>query len=1061
MSFKTNKTKHVFSFFGKHFSLVLALTLIGMIASVNAIAQSGNSPSVAKGILFDEQNEPMIGVNVLEKGTSNGTISDISGKFQLKLTKPSAILVFTYIGYQKIEAKALTTEMRISMVNDSRLIEEVVVVGYGSQKKASVVGSISQAKGDDLKRAGGVSSLTQALTGNLPGVITVTGTGRPGDENAKIYVRGQSTWNNTEPLILVDGIERKINDVDPNEVESISTLKDASATAVYGVEGANGVILITTKRGKLGKPVLTFEGNMVSKTISKMYAPTNLLSALKHRNYAIENNVAVAPLSWNSYFPDELIKYYDKSLYPAAQYPEIDEIYPNVKWQDVLLKDNATSGKLNVSLRGGTNFVKYFGSLSYSKEGDIMNTQDLGAGYVPENSYSRFNYRSNLDFSLTSTTKLTVNLSGFLSTKRETGNNFGILWNGVYGFPSNIYQVQYSNDYYGMSDNSRLTNPFVTLNRKGVSTTNTSQINTDYKLSQKLDFITKGLSAGVDASLDYSILTTSAINDASVFGMYYLREVAFDDLENKEKYAIYKNSDLDKNNFYSLENPISRDAESIKAGSTSRNLFYQFKLEYAREFGKHDVAALALVNRREKSYGNEFKTYREDWVGRVTYNYDRRYFVEMNGAYNGSDNFSAERRFEFFPSLALGWTLTNEKFMKEALPKLSLLKFRYSTGKTGNDRIGAGKWPYVGTYAPGNGTYKFGHITPVTSPYGILHEKTIATPDIHWEVSKKQNYGVEFGIFDNIISGNFDYYNEHRNDIFLASESRNIPQYSGYLTNPPGNIGIVDSWGWEFELKFAKTFKKVRLWSNYALTFADNKVIYKEDGEFAPDYQKVQGFSLGQNRSNLNTGIIQDWNEFYGGVLSETTTTGLPGDFRQIDFNADGFINSNDAAPYKFTLLPKNTYSWSLGADYKGFSAMFQFYGVFNSTRDFNLTEFPEGECTLYDVQINNSWLPQENRTNDATYKSIRFGSAASTGAGNYYIYDGSYLRLKTVELAYTFNNNNYLKKAGISNMRLYVNGNNLFLWSDIIHETESGNTGGDDRYPNMRRINVGTSITF
>lgn len=1042
------------------------------VADLEALAaQQQPQTKTITGVVVDDTKVPLPGVTVVVVGTTIGTITDANGMYTIKANSSNQ-LNYSFIGMQsQIVTVGNQTAINIKLSTSDQKVDEVVVVGYGTQKKASVVGSIVQADGKDLKRAGGVTNLSQALAGNLPGITTVQATGRPGEEDTKIYIRGRSTWNNTDPLVLVDGIERRLNDINPNEIETISVLKDASATAVYGVEGANGVILINSKRGKVGKPTLSVEANTTIKTVSKVYKQIDLVDALKYQNYAVEHEVSANPLSWVNYFPSELIKYYDKNLYPDSQYPQYAEMFPNVNWADQMLKDYTTSTMLNISLRGGTNFVKYFGSLSYSHEGDITNTKDLGYGYNPAFSFNRLNYRSNLDFDITTTTRLTVNLSGFLSQKNAaaSGNDWQY-WGGIYGFPSNIYMLQYPDGLYGQNTDARLQNPFVNLNRRGVSTNYVNQINTDYKIEQKLDFITKGLSAGVDVSLDFNINSSKGISDGAISGKYYTKQIVYAKPEDKELYVVYLNNNLQANNFYYVEPPISRSTETMQPGATRKNLFYQFKINYARQFGKHDVSALALVNRRESSTGSSFKTFREDWVGRLTYNYDTRYFVEVNGAYNGSDNFAPGYRFDLFPSLALGWTVSNEKFFKEAIPFMNHLKFRYSYGITGNDRIGAGRWPYAGSYSSSGRTdqaYLLGSPTAKLSSYGLWYESTIANPDLHWEVSTKKNYGMEFGFLKNLISGNFDYYTEHRSDIFMNSGQRNIPIYTGYMSNPAANIGVVDSWGWEAELKFSKSFaNQLRLTSNLALTFAKNIVRYREDGLLTPSYQQAKGFALGQTRTNINSGIMQDWNQVYGGVLYETNAQTLPGDFRQIDFNADGKINTDDSAPYGYPSVPLNTYTWSLGSDYKGFSAMIKFYGVFNTSRSYILSEFmgQDNQTVLYNTQVENGWLPQEGLTSNALYHALRFSSknAVSASTGDYYRYDGSYLRLQTVEVAYTFQEKEFLKRFGISSMRLYINGNNLAFWSNLPADDEGGNSSTEfDKYPTMKRYNLGINITF
>jgi TonB-linked SusC/RagA family outer membrane protein len=436
------------------------------------------------GTVRDEDNLPMIGETIAIEGTTRGTVTDLDGTYSIEASSEEG-LHFSYVGYQDRTIPVRNrTEINIVLIENVTSLDEVVVIGYGRLKKASVVGAISQIKGDELLKTGGVTNLSNAITGMLPGVVTIQNTGEPGADDARIFIRGQTTWNNSQPLILVDGVERAMNDIDPREVESISVLKDASATAVYGVKGANGVILITTKRGASGKPKLNISGNTTVKTLSRIPVLLGSYDALRLRNEAIEREINIDESVWGWYTPDEVLEHYRTQDMP--------ELFPDVDWHEYMIEDYAISQRINTNVSGGTDFVKYFSSLSYISEGDILGTTEYGQGYDPNFSYERYNFRSNLDFNLTKTTKLSIDLSGHYSSKKEPAGGSSLYWKGVYQMPPDLFPVRYSDGYFGQTSRyERYANPVAELNMKGYDKSNRTQLLTDFRLEQKLDFITK------------------------------------------------------------------------------------------------------------------------------------------------------------------------------------------------------------------------------------------------------------------------------------------------------------------------------------------------------------------------------------------------------------------------------------------------------------------------------------------------------------------------------------------------------------------------------------------
>lgn len=1011
-----------------------------------------------KGVVLDENGETLIGVNILEKGTTNGTITDFDGNFTLNVSSKGAVLVASYIGYNDKEVKVEDGLVKIVMKEATELLEEVVVVGYGAQKKESVVGSIAQVTGEKLKSKGSLSNLTDALSGAMPGVTVMTTNGTPGGGgeygvDSQILIRGMNTWNNAQPLILVDGVERSMNDVDVNEIESFSVLKDASATAVFGVKGANGVILINTKRGEKGKTKVTAEANVSIKSLSKVEKPMDSYTGRVARNYAIVSELPLNGSQYWQYFTtaDELELYRNQSR---------PEEYTNVDWQDYMLKDAAYSTKYNVNISGGTDFVRYFTSLGYVYDGDIFDTDNKVRGYKPQFRYDRFNFRTNLDFNFTKTTQFKVNLSGYYGKQQSPANGIHNMWYSVYKYsPSGalpVYSDGTFGDDYDAVDRLGFNGLFYMV-ADGTKVRNRTSITTDFELQQKLDFITKGLSIKGKFSFDnYFTSEGQQINDDI---SNYQRKI----FDTNTGQWVYDTPATGNDGFDFYPDPLGYTTEYMNAttaNQTRRNMYYEVSLSYNRRFGVHNLGALALFSRQEYATGSAWPSKREDWVGRITYDYDGKYLAEVNAAYNGSEKFGPGHKFDLFPSLAVGWRVSEEKFMKEHLPFVSNLKLKYSIGLVGNDNLtGVGQWPYITTWDAYVGNLpNFGYPSYKATQYPIYMEGTPGNPDLRWEKARKQNYGIELGVFNNLITANIDVFNEYRYDMLVGADDRSIPDFFGH-TAPAANIGEIKSHGAELEFKIQKQWKDWGFWGGYSWTVAKNKILYKEDPELKPDYQKQAGYAIEQVKTNVVTGIIDSWDDMYTGVMFEnasSNTTLLPGQYRLLDYNADGIINNNDATAYGYSRYPQNTYGFSFGVNYKGWSLSCQFYGTYNvSINAYEISEFDYNSDCVYERNLLETWTPEYNGT--GTYRALSMTNKGATGSSVYY--DGSFLRLKTAELSYTFPKK-WIEKLSISNLRLYVNGNNLFFWSDLPMDIE-GNNFTLKSYPNTKQINFGANISF
>ena len=977
-----------------------------IIEELNVISEQPRTKEIS-GIVTDDRGQALIGVSIVVKGTTTGTITDIRGNFRLEVPLDAETLVFSYVG-MKTQEVDIVDKLSLNIIMFEELVgmEEVVVVGYGTQKKESVVGAISQATGEEIRQSVQGADLGVALRGSLPGLISLQSTGIPGGadympsvaagsnsaSSATMYIRGMNTWNISSPLVLVDGVERDLVNINPYEVERISLLKDASATAVFGVKGANGVILITTARGREGRAKLSFDASTTAKTISKLPSLADSYTGLLNKNYAIMNEIPITENSWAFITPWEKLIMFRDQTYP--------EYLPNVDWQDVFTKDYAIDHNINLNMSGGTKFVKYFGSIAYVHEGDILNVKNMGQGYNPMYQFDRLNWRSNLDFNITSTTKFTANLAGqFYRQKRPSGNMYSS-WYNIYRMPPDIWPVKYSDGTWGeMIALENMKNGILEFNYNGYALAKGTDVTTDFLIDQKLDFLTEGLSATFKVSFDTKMLTRGPnVSDTRPIAKYISSDIV-DEItpgmtkeeikELEDKYTIWNIPGTTTSGLDWTLIPHTYGTETAQTANVYRNVYYQYAINYERVFGKNEVTGLALMSRQLRATGSEFMSFREDWVGRITYNYDSKYLVEFNAAYNGSEKFSSKYRFGFFPSMAFGWVVSNEPFFEGLRPMLNTLKIRYSDGKVGSDE-GIDRWLYVGSWrahpyttsSSNQAIYLF--LYPyLSNAFPLKYEGVIPNEDIHWETARKRDLGIETGFFDNLIQINFDYFVENRTDIFLAGANRPIPSYYGAVP-VAANTGAVNVKGWEFEGKISKYFMNgLHLWLSHTWAFAKDKVIERGDPPLKKDYQKLAGFHIDQPRVTLQQGpnsVISSWNDIYNTVGGSTNNNLLPGDFRRVDFNSDGVVDNFDAVAYGYPQRPQYTYSPAIGFSYKNWSGNMRFYGVYNieGASGSYVNVFSWQLTLLYPWDMDRRWSPENNQTDGMVSPHLRLTTPQS-----------------------------------------------------------------------------------
>lgn len=818
----------------------------------------GQNHSIKGQIVDAKSNEPLIGVNITVEGTSNGTISDVDGHFTLTAT-PDAVLKISYIGYREILLKVadLKKDAIISLEEDSKQLEEVVVVGYGVQKKVTSVGSITQTGGNELMKGGSVNSVSEALQGKLNGVVAINSSGMPGDNEVKMYIRGKSTWDNTDPLVLVDGIERNMNDVDMNEIESISVLKDASATAVYGVRGGNGVILITTKRGTDTAPVINFSANYTFKSPTTSMKLADHVTAMQAYNMAMANDA-----SWDKLIPQSTIDAWSRA-YAEGNYGAYNDVFPYVNWWDELITGGFTQN-YNINIRGGTDYMKYFASAGYQGDGDIYDLKK-NDDFDPRHTYKRYNWRSNFDFNFTKSTKLSINIAGSMGYRNKSIDNDSP-FNRILTESTSDHPIMYSDGNWGDDEEK---NPVANMNLGGAKLRKTFQGWYDASLEQKLDFITKGLKVAAKVSYSSSSTTNTDVYRGGGSADQALKSIV-------RYHRVYDYANPVVNTDGTITYPMIEDkrlptSESVPLppGVTmwdgldayTRRFYYEFSVAYNRSFNDHNVSALALVNRKiydERYTENNtqymrFPNYNEDWVGRVTYNWKERYLTEMNISYTGSEKFARGERFGLFPSFSLGWRLSEEPFIKKSIGKvLTNAKFRYSWGKVGSD-AGAKRWNYIQQFTSD------GNITLGTDASGqiwgpLYHEGDVANLNSTWEKSTKQNLGIEIGLW-NKLDITLDLFDEKRKDILME------PQTTSFITGAKFNalnIGSTKNHGFELELHYNdKIGSDFRYHVGFTLASSENRVVFRDDPVNGPNHLKEAGKPIGHQNRYLAVGIMK------------------------------------------------------------------------------------------------------------------------------------------------------------------------------------------------------------
>lgn len=1011
----------------------------------NALAQEQLNIS---GTVTDAAGEALIGVSVTVKDAKGlGTITNIDGKYNIKIQQYHT-LVFSYIGYKPVsvlvkgDKKVIDVQMSEEKTN---AIDEVVVTGLGTQKKLTVTGAITNVDVSQMKQFPS-SNFTNALAGNVPGIIAMQSSGQPGKSTSRFWVRGISTFGaSASAMILVDGFERNnIDDLNIEDIESFSVLKDASATAIYGSKGANGVILITTKHGKAGKININVKGEASynTRTITPKFidAPTyaNLLNEAR-----VTRNLAP------QYQPEEL------ALIRSGLDPDF---YPNVDWSKLLLKNGAMSYRADLSMSGGGNTARYFVSLSYVEDQGMYNTDEtLRKKYDTNANYKRWNYRMNVDIDVTPTTIIKLGVSGNLNKRNSPGLGDQYLWSELFGFNALSSPVLYSNGYvpaYG--NNIHQMNPWVSSTRTGYNEEWDNNIQTNVTVDQKLDFITKGLS--FTGRFGYDTYNSNHI--------YY-----------RLWPAMYRANSRDSQGNIIWDKLFEETSMSqTSGGDGSRHEFLEALLRWDRTFDKlHNFSAVSRFTQDERiqtrNIGTDIKNSvskrNQGLAGQLTYNYALRYFIDFNFGYNGSENFADHHRYGFFPAFSLAWNVAEEPLVKKALPWLNMFKLRYSWGKVGNDNMGRFPYLYTLDYTPNIG-YNWGsNLSSGTIP-GI-HYTQMASPNVTWEVARKTDFGFDFVAFDNKFSLTMDYFHEKRTGIFI--QRMFLPDITGLESYPWANVGAVKSKGFDGNFQYKDHIGEINWTVRGNITYSKNTILERDEENNVYAYQYGKGYRVNQQRGLIALGLFRDYDDIRNSPKQSWGTV-QPGDIKYKDVNGDGIVDDGDRVAIGATDTPSLIYGLGASVSWRGFDLNLHFQGAGKYTFLINsgaVNAFRDGRWgNILQGITDNRWISsdisgtKETENPNAPYPRLSYGyNLNNQQSSSFWLRNGRFLRLKNLDIGYTLPKP-MVNTIHLESVRIYISGQNLITWSPFkLWDPELDSSQRGQIYPITRSFTAGIQISL
>lgn len=1022
-------------------SKVLLLLTVSVLCSlpIRTHAQqveSKESSLEIRGIVKDEKGEPIIGATVIAKNQPGlGATTDMDGKFRLKADEYD-ILVISYIGYDKQEIPVVRiknkNQLIVMLKESSQAIEEVVITASGAQQKKTLTGAYTTIEVDQLKSPS--TNITNSLAGVVPGIIAIQSSGEPGEDMSEFWIRGISTFGaNQGALVLVDGVERSFNEIPVEDIESFSVLKDASATAIYGQRGANGVVLVTTKQGVAGKVKISAK---VQAGVDVRGEMPDYVDAITYANLA--NEAALARYELPHYTREEL-DIIRNNLDP--------DLYPNVNWRELMLRKVSPKLISNINLSGGGTNVTYYVSLGYNKQAGNYKSKTAENQYDTNTTYERFNYRANVNMNITKTSLLKVGVGGYLINRTQPGSSGTDIWGSFSSLTPLSIPRRYSTGHEPSVDG--IQTPEYYMTKTGYKTIWRNKMETNISLEQDLSFITKGLDFKGTFAFD-----TDNQNEITR-------------IKTPELWEAEDARDANGNLVLTKVRDLSLMSQSSSTSGT-RRYYLEAYLNYSRLFNqKHRFGAFAMVYMQELSDTNlgsdiiaSIPKRNLAYSGRFTYAYEDRYLVEANWGYTGSENFEKGKQFGFFPAVSAGWVISEEPFMKRAFPWIEMLKVRISYGEVGNDVIGGRRFPYIGLVEESS-SYAFGEFA--TNNIVGYRNTIIGTPNLTWEVAKKYNLGFDVSLFGGKVRGTIDFFKDKRDDIFM--ERSNMPYIVGLADSKPmANVGKMESKGFDWNASYSDQIGQVKFTLRANMTYQNQEVLDKDEAANELWYQMERGFRQGQTRGLIALGLFKDEEDIRSSPVQEFGGKEvLPGDIKYKDVNGDGKINTDDEVPLGYKTYPGVQYGAGLSVNWKNFdfSVLFQGSGKCDFFIDGNgIYPFNSGKTgnVLQLVADANRWIPKgisgdpATENPNASWPRLTYGSNANNNRkSTFWLQDGRYLRLKNVEICYTLPAT-FTRKFYVNRMQIGFVGENLFTWSpfdlwDPETESNAGSRNGS-AYP-------------
>lgn len=1022
--------------------IILSGFLLLLLIPFNVWAQE---EFTVKGIVTDINKQTMPGVSVYIKNSPGiGVATDLDGAYKIKV-KVSDVVIFSFVGYKTKEvlvSKKVET-LNVVLEEDTEVMDEVSVVGYGTQRKVSVLGAITTIDPEKLKSSS-VTSLSNALSGRMAGIIGVQRSGEPGQDVSEFWIRGISTFGaKAQALFLIDGVERDaetFNNLSPEDIESFSILKDATATAIYGARGASGVVIVTTKHGKAGR--MTVNANV--KTMVE-YLPKlpDYLGAYDYARLANEAN---------------LVRGEDPKYNPAMmnviKYNLDPDLYPDVNWQDELLKKATWGLSANVSISGGGEIARYYISGNF-RTNDAAYKQSGLNNYNTNVLRKQYTFRANVDVNATKTTLVNLNISTDIVNMNRPGiGTTSAIWDAQANLNPLAVPVRYSNGQlpgYGKEDYQA--SPLVLLNETGFETDYSNRVNSVLSITQDLAGITKGLSLSASVSFDN---TTNQTSSRTKMPELYL--------------ATGRDS---KGNLITERKVESKAISFSNSPSNERQVYLEAKVDYGRVFGKNRVGALLLYNQTQQNSSSSqqdaitsIPQRNQGIAGRFTYSYDDIYFIEGNFGYNGTPNFPKGERFNFFPSIALGWVPSNYRYVKDHFGFLSMLKFRYSFGAVGNDQVDGGRFPYlteVSYDAPG---YSFGNKGENTS--GGITETKIGSENLVWERAIKNNIGLDLGLW-NRLTINVDYFHDLRKGIFM--ERSNLPNTVGIPNKLYGNVGRMRNQGVDGTVTYTDKVGQFDYEVRGNFTVTKNKVLdYDEPNNLYP-YKMKKGKSLDYTEGFIALGLFRDSLDILNSPKHMDNVR--PGDIKYKDVNGDGVINEDDIVPIGNSAVPRIQYGFAASVSYKNWDASIFFRGsggvdfFYGGSGYFPFLYSEEGNILSVVNDTKNRWIPAwysgdpSTENPDARFPRLSYGSNLNNyRPSTHWLANGAYLRLKTIEVGYTLPDR-WARKIAMKSFRASIIADNLHVWDKVkLWDPEQASSNGSG-YPLTRSFTLNLQMSF